>query len=143
MTKILVATDGSDGADRAVDYAANLAKVLNDELLIVNVACGIPAPLFRHLTSRQNAWIRETENAMSAEILSKARARARSQGCGKVLLDSGSGDVVKTIIKIAQDKGVRTIIVGKRGAGRVKGLLLGSVSQKLVSLAPCPVVVVP
>ena len=51
--------------------------------------------------------------------------------------------MARTIIDIAQEKGVDAIIVGKRGAGRVAGLLLGSVSQKLVSLSPVPVTVVP
>ena len=89
MTGILVATDGSDGAGHAVDYAASLAKTLNGELLIVNVAGGIPAPLFRHLTSKQNAWLRETESAVSAEILDRAGARkiaGLSQGYARLRL---------------------------------------------------------
>lgn len=141
--RILTATDGSDGAERAIDFAADLAKAVRGELLIVNVVSGIAAPLFRHLTSEQNAWLRETEGAVSAEILSKAGAHARSDGCHTVLLESVHGDFVEAIIKIARQKDADMIVVGKRGAGRVKGLLVGSVSQKLVSLAPVPVVVVP
>ena len=52
MKRILVATDGSEGADRAVDYAARLAKADSAELLIVNVigGYGLPDKVFRAFT---------------------------------------------------------------------------------------------
>ena len=46
------------------------------------------------------------------------------------------------IITTAQDRRADLIVVGSRGHGRFAGLLLGSVAQKLISLVPCPVVVV-
>ena len=55
----------------------------------------------------------------------------------------GAGYVAQTIIEIAPEKDADVIVVGKHGKGRIAGLLLGSVSQKLVSLAPRPVTVVP
>jgi len=81
--------------------------------------------------------------SLSAETLTKARDRAHGGGVGTVLIESRSGDVAQSIIETAKDKGVDAIVVGKRGAGRIAGLLLGSVSQKLVSLSPLPVTVVP
>ena len=71
------------------------------------------------------------------------RERAQAAGAATVLLESRSGDVAQSIVEIAQEKDVETIVVGKRGVGRVAGLLLGSISQKIVSLAPKPVTVVP
>ncbi len=145
MTLILVATDGSDGADRAVDYAAHLAKAESAELLIVNVigGYGLPDKVTRAFTHAQNAWLEEMLQSLSAQMLTKARDRVRGAGVGAILLESRSGDVAQTIIDIAQEKSVDVIVVGKRGTGRIGGLLLGSVSQKLVSLAACPVTVVP
>jgi nucleotide-binding universal stress UspA family protein len=60
-----------------------------------------------------------------------------------IQLESRVGDVAPTIIDIAKEKQADAIVAGKRGTGRVAGLLLGSVSQKLVSLAPLPVTIVP
>ncbi len=145
MKRILVATDDSEGADRAVDYAARRAKADGAELLIVNVigGYGLPDKVFRAFTRAEQTWLTELLESLSAETLTKARDRARSAGATIIELESRDGDVAPTIIAIAQEKAADAIIVGKRGAGRVTGLLLGSVSQKLVSLSPLPVTVVP
>lgn len=145
MKCILVGTDGSDGADRAVDYAANWAKKSGASLLVVNVVSGdnLPDKLFSRFTYAQQTWLKELLASVSAETLKGARERARSIGVTMVELESRTGDVAQAIITIAQEKDVDAIVVGKRGAGPVAGLLLGSVSQKLVSLAHRPVTVVP
>jgi nucleotide-binding universal stress UspA family protein len=145
MKLILVATDGSETADRAVDYAANLAKRHDAGLLVVNVigGYGLPDSVFSRFTHAQQAWLRELLESMSAQTLTKARDRAKGLGATTIQLESRRGDVAQTIVEIAQEKDADLIVVGKRGEGRLAGLLLGSVSQKLVSLAPRPVTVVP
>jgi nucleotide-binding universal stress UspA family protein len=145
MKHILVATDGSDGAERAVDYAAHQAKNEGDELLIVHVigGYGLPDNVFRQFTQAEQAWLREQFEVVSRKILNAARERARGIGVTTILLESRTGDVAQTIVDIAQEKNVENIVVGKRGVGRIAGLLLGSISQKIVSLAPKPVTVVP
>lgn len=144
MKRILVATDGSDGADRAVDYAAQSAKNYDADLLIVNViGGGLLDNLFTRITDAQQTWLKELLTSESAQMLTRARDRARSVGVTMIQLESRTGDVAATIVEIAREKEVDAIVVGKRGAGRIGGLLLGSVSQKLVSLAPLPVTVVP
>jgi len=145
MKRILVATDGSTGADQAIDYAAQWAKRVDAELVVVNVigGYGLPDRLLEAFTQAQQVWLREMLESLSAETLTKARDRAHGGGVGTVLIESRSGDVAQSIIETAKDKGVDAIVVGKRGAGRIAGLLLGSVSQKLVSLSPLPVTVVP
>jgi nucleotide-binding universal stress UspA family protein len=145
MKRILVAIDGSDGADRAVDYAARLAASEGADLLIVNVVggYGLPESVLGSFSHTQQVWLDELLIAASAEMLTKARDRARKLGTKMIQLESRPGDVVETVIAVAQEKKVDMIVVGKRGAGRITGLLLGSVSQKLVSLAPVPVAVIP
>ncbi len=145
MKRILVATDGSETADRAVDYAANLAKQNAASLLIVNVigGYGLPESLFSQFTNAQQAWLQELLESISAQMLTKARDRARDLGVASIELESRLGDVAQTIADIAEEKNADLVVVGKRGNGRVVGLLLGSVSQKLASLCLRPVTVVP
>jgi nucleotide-binding universal stress UspA family protein len=145
MKRILVATDGSIGGDRAVDYAAQLAKNAGADLLIVNVigGYGLPGKVFTAFAQPQQTGLKELLESLSAELLTKARDRARGVGVAAILLESRTGDAAQTIIEIAQEKETDVIVVGKRGAGLAARLLLGSISQKLVSLAPLPVIVVP
>ncbi len=145
MNRILVATDGSEGADRAVDYAARRAKADGAELLIVNVmgGYGLPDKVFLAFTNDQNVLLKELLASQSAATLTTARDRAREAGVSTIVLESRTGEVAQTIIDIAHEKNADAIVVGKRGAGRVAGVLLGSVSQKLVSLSPLPLTVVP
>ena len=56
---------------------------------------------------------------------------------------SSAGDPAEALIKVAKDVHADAVVVGRRGLGQLKGLLLGSVSQKLASLAPCMAIIVP
>jgi len=142
MRRIMVATDGSDGADRAVDVAAELAKAVAGSLLIVNVGGDMPGDEMKRLAHAEKD-IGDALEARTRQILRDARERAQRLGAPGVQVQSGWGDASEVIIEIAEAQRVDTIVVGRRGRGRLAGLLLGSVSQKLVSLAPCVVIVVP
>jgi nucleotide-binding universal stress UspA family protein len=145
MYRILVATDGSEGADRAIDYAARRAKADRAELLIVNVVggYGLPEKILLAFTNDQSVLLKELLESESTQTLTAAGDRARKAGVGAILLESRTGEVAQTIIKLAEEMKADAIVVGKRGAGRVAGALLGSVSQKLVVLSPLPLTVVP
>ena len=145
MRHIVVATDGSPGADRAVDYAARLAKDSAADLVIVNVigGYGLPGEVFRRFTRGEHVWLEELLEALSAGILRGAQDRVRALGVASAQLASRRGEVAQTILDVAGEKDADAIVVGKRGSGQLAGALLGSVSQKLVSLAPRVVMVVP
>jgi nucleotide-binding universal stress UspA family protein len=99
--------------------------------------------VFLAFTNDQNVLLKELLASQSAATLATARDRAREAGVSTIVLESRTGEVAQTIIDIAHEKNADAIVVGKRGAGRVAGVLLGSVSQKLVSLSPLPLTVVP
>jgi hypothetical protein len=82
------------------------------------------------LTRSEQAWLKEFLESLSAETLTKARERARAAGADQIQLESRTGDVAQSVIAIAKEKAADVIVVGKRGAGLVERLLLGSVSEK-------------
>jgi nucleotide-binding universal stress UspA family protein len=145
MKCIVVATDGSEGAQRAVATAAALAKDSGADLIIANVIGGyeFPGEIFQRLSRPQNVWFHELLAAESANVLKRAQEAADAHGTGKVDLVSRMGDPSETILRIADERNADAIVVGKRGLGRVAGILVGSLSQKLISLATRVVIVVP
>jgi len=145
VKQILVATDGSEGSDRAVDFAANLAKAYGATLLIINIrgGYGLPVALLRQFSNADGAWLGELLTSMSAEVLKSARDRALKIGAPTIVLESRGGKIAQSIIDFAEEKHAEVIVVGKQGSGRVADILLGSVPQKLLSLAACVMVVVP
>jgi nucleotide-binding universal stress UspA family protein len=142
MRYIMVATDGSSGADRAVEVAAELTRALAGDLLIATVADGLLAEEARRMAPIEGD-IGDVLEGLTAQTLGAAEARARHLGVSRIEVRTGSGDVAQSLIDIAAGNSIETIVLGRRGRGQLAGLLLGSVSQKLVSLAPCVVVVVP
>jgi nucleotide-binding universal stress UspA family protein len=75
------------------------------------------------------------------EILQKA-ARAVGNVTAEVHSEHLEGDAAEMIIESAKTHNSDVIVMGSRGLGRFTGLLLGSTSQKVVSHAPCPVLIV-
>jgi nucleotide-binding universal stress UspA family protein len=139
MRHILVATDGSDGGDRALDFAAALAKGIGGVLSIVNVTDELSREDVEVLAQIESDLLDEMDN----QVLNRARTRAGEQGLTSVHTHVGSGDPTAAILEAAAAHAVDAIVVGRRGRSQLTGLLLGSVSQKLASLSTCPVIVVP
>jgi len=142
MQKILVATDGSRGGNRAVIAAAQLAKATNAELSIITVGGNVSGSELKQLV-RVEGDVGEALELLSNQVLDQARKRAKHVGVANIKLRSGWGDAAEVIIEMARREKADTIIVGRRGRGRLAGLILGSVSQKIASLAPCIVMIVP
>lgn len=145
MDRILVATDGSEGAARALDFAIRLAKPFDAMLHLINVigGYGLPTDVMRNLSGSQTSWFDDALAATSAEILHKAREAAAAAGVSSIVLESRRGEVAESILDYANEREIDVIVAGKRGQGRFEAFLLGSVSQKLVSLADKTVIVVP
>ena len=73
------------------------------------------------------------------QILDRARKRLRRRGVTAAKLQSAWGDPAQVIIDTVRREKADILVIGRRGRGRLAGLLLGSVSQKLTSLAAEPI----
>ncbi len=127
--RMLLAVDGSDSNLHAADLAARLSAEWGAELTLVHVA------------SSDRGVTKEGK-----EILAAIRQRITSQG-GTVTRESirvaGIRGSALEIVEAAKEDVADLIITGSRGHSAWAGAALGSVSQRILHLAPCPVLVVP
>ena len=140
MHNIVVATDGSPCAEHAIDVAAMLTKVSGARLLILTVGGNVSGEELRQIAKAEGGTPDAVELLVN-RILEQASERAGAAGVDNVQVQTAWGDSAEMVI--ARREHGDAIVVGRRGRGRLTGLLLGSVSQKLVALAPCMVIVVP
>ncbi|GAB4448714.1 MAG: universal stress protein [Anaerolineales bacterium] len=135
--RILLAVDGSEHAIRAAKVAADLARCMKAELRILVVYAPIPPYLGEpNLQQAINARLDEAQ-----AILQRA-VETVGELPGEIHTELIEGDAAETIIEVAKTRNSDLIVMGSRGLGRLAGLLLGSTSQKVLSHAPCPVLIV-
>ena len=109
---ILVATDGSDRARKAVDLAGDLAIRYGAKVNVVHVLLPFDAKGLMRPARNEN------------------------------LIQTPGGDPAPAILDHAREVGADMIVLGSRGLGDLKGLVMGSVSHKVACLAPCTCVAV-
>lgn len=143
MGTILMATDGSSSAQHALELAARHSAALRTGLAIVTVFSRRHIEDLKAFSRAEQAALGDVLEGESRKFLAAARAKAISLGATDVVAHERHGDPAAEILALARELRANEIVVGRRGRGLLEGLLLGSVSQKLVTLAPCPVVVVP
>ncbi|MCK6453036.1 MAG: universal stress protein [Alphaproteobacteria bacterium] len=149
LKTILVAADGSTHANAAIDLAAEIAAKLGAKLIIVNVIrhVGLDRVPEELRSYEQLEHLRVTERELlqgaADEIVAAAATRARGRGAGAVETLTVVGDPADSLLKIADERKVDLIALGRRGLGAIKGLLLGSVSHKVSQLADCACITVP
>jgi nucleotide-binding universal stress UspA family protein len=133
---VVLGMDGSPGADRAASYARMLAGP-DGHIVAVHV--------------HERMMVRGGTRDVVAD---EADVEARVRDAVDRLAHDGAHielEMVKTagarpaevLADVATERGADVIVVGTRGRGAFEGLFLGSVTQRLLHLAPCPVVAVP
>jgi nucleotide-binding universal stress UspA family protein len=138
---IMVAVDGSESSNRAIDAAAALARLENAALVIVSVAAPSAAATRREFQRIEHSAADPSETASQAILMDAQQRAGWADVRAKTIMLWG--EPAEEIIKAVVGEKVDALVVGRRGHGQLAGLLLGSVSQKLVSLSPCMVTVVP
>ena len=133
---IVLALDGSEGSRRAVPLAVELAKRDNGKLVIVHVE--------EDIVGKGGGPIQATEDEIQAEIRRQAEELAQQGIQASVVLRSVMlGGPAHAIQEVAAEAGADLIVAGTRGHSPVAGLLLGSVTQRLLHIARRPVLAVP
>jgi nucleotide-binding universal stress UspA family protein len=138
MFKTIVwATDGSEAADAALPFAKGLAEGEGHKLVVVH-----SKELLRGRAGGYPMYADEDE------LQTKIRLQAdelRSDGLDVTLrIETGAAPgAAHMIADVARGFGAEVIVVGTRGHTAIGGLLLGSVTQRLLHVAPCPVLAVP
>ena len=169
---ILVPTDGSDHAGKAVNLASDIAEKYGARLVILHVlrrgglteetrhmaevehlaepatasgpfAANTPASTAAVLQrARGNEDEGQILGRIGDRILGAAEMTARENNVERVETRMEEGDPVKGILQAAEQEQANLIVMGCRGLSDLKGLLMGSVSHKVSQLAPCTCVTV-
>jgi len=143
MPGIIVGTDGSAHSQRALEWAIREAGIRRTRLTVLTVYQAIPgyrgtvtSPGVHALAEKARKTAQEEANI----LLDRAGARPRPLS---VTVQAANGLPAEELIRAADDSRADMIVVGARGAGGFKKLLLGSVSTHLTHHAHCPVAVIP
>jgi nucleotide-binding universal stress UspA family protein len=152
--KILVALDGSESSKKAAQAALELAEKLKADLLVLHAisppttyyhstiasptGMSLPSPS-QHEIDAYYAYAKKVATSIVGEVESKGKKLGIHV---KTEISEAVSSVVETILNHAAKENVDLIVVGTRGLGGFKKLLLGSVSNGVVSHAHCPVLVV-
>jgi len=140
-TKLLCATDGSHSADKAVDFAIELAKKIDAHLsfLTVTLVTGESA-------SHSHFWDSSILDAADAQLQSElhtAASKAKSAGLTDIsCVAVGGQNIAASIIQYAERNSYDHIITGSVGRTGVARILLGSIAEDVIIKAHCPVTVV-
>ncbi|MHA1479938.1 MAG: universal stress protein [Candidatus Thorarchaeota archaeon] len=134
---ILVAVDGSDYSEKAVQYGCAIGPPLGAEVILLHVVPRMVSATPYHDTMSDQPFL--ALQKVGEDIL--ARAKKVSGPCQVTdLIDHG--DPASRIIEIADEREADLIIMGSRGLSGIKRLFVGSISDKVTNNAKCPVMVV-
>ncbi len=135
---VIWATDGSETADASLAYARALVALGKGKLLVVH------AEEHFYGGRASGATVLADEDELQAKIRVQVEG-LRAEGIAATLeiIPEHSGKAAHAIAEVARGHDADVIVVGTRGHAPVAGLLVGSVTQRLLHTAPCPVLAVP
>ncbi|MGO0122000.1 universal stress protein [Desulfothermobacter acidiphilus] len=141
MEKILVPVDGSENSLRALRKGIELARMSKQASLTVLTVVPPVDPTFEYGPWLTREQVEEAEKKAAEKILAEAEKLLQQEGlqAEKTVL---VGDAGQEIADYAAQGRYDLIVMGSRGMTPLKGVFLGSVSTKVLALAPCPVVIV-
>jgi nucleotide-binding universal stress UspA family protein len=139
FTRIVLGLDGSPQSDRAYAVVRDLAALTKATVTIVHVREMMLAPAVGGVPRRIDEGHIETRiRAQAAEL-----EAAGNGGELRLIASTYAGGPANDIVAVASEVDAELIVVGTRGLGLIAGILLGNVTQRLLQIAPCPVLAIP
>ena len=139
FSKMLVPVDGSDHSLRALDHALFLAKAAGSKVTAIHV---MEKPPTMYVESQKLLNdIMAKYKTESAKVLDRCKELAAQKGV-KIETVIADGDAATNITDYAKKEGCDIIVIGNRGLGRFKEMVVGSVSNKVLHHAKCSVLIV-
>lgn len=141
VRRILVPTDFSLPAQRALSHALRLAKETGAELNVIHVSESLPAPYgcsaHEYLLEQQHA-----REKVSGEVEALVNKLSGGPFPGSLRIIAMEGVPSQEIVRVAQEKDTDLIIIATHGRTGFKRFVLGSTADKVVRFAPCSVLVI-
>ena len=135
--KILVPLDGSDHSLHALEKAIKIAKKFDSKIVLINV---YSVSSFKVTPSQVFNYVVEIRKAGELMLAEAKKKLTREEIPVETILKEGH--IVEEILKSVTDQNIDLIVIGARGLGIMKEILLGSVSHGVILHAPCPIMVV-
>jgi len=132
---ILLATDGSKYSRAATERAIDFADAYKGNLKILSIV-DVPPEFYAEAPNAVDDLINK-----SKEYVREAKQLAEARGI-KAETFVGEGESPEVIIKLANEQKASAIVMGSHGRTGLRRLLMGSVTEKVIGYAPCPVLVV-
>lgn len=137
--RILVPTDGSESSRRAFRQAAQMAKQLEAQIILLHVVFTPEA--LGYVLSGGATVVQEQFGINGQAVLDITTGTEDTSGI-RLVKKLCPGHPATVIVDEVEKEGVDLVVIGSRGFGPITGSLLGSVSQRVLLKAECPVLVV-
>lgn len=144
---ILIPTDGSETAQKGVDYGLNLAKDLGAKVTILTASDPYPLPGI----AIGSGWIpseqeieefHRTGEESARAILDRANTQAQALGVETALVHVAEARPAEAILQTAAQRGAQLIVIGSHGRRGINRLLLGSQAAEVLAYSTIPVLIV-
>ncbi|HEY3764606.1 MAG TPA: universal stress protein [Gaiellales bacterium] len=137
FARIVVAIDGSRGADRALTTALELARLTGAEITALTIEGPLPAYA---ATIAEVDEVKRQKDRFFESVAEEARARAEQAGVA-IAVEVRAGHAAELITRFAAEHGADLVVVGHKGHF-LEDYVLGSTADRVAHHAPCPVMIV-
>ena len=141
--KFIVAFDGSEASERALDFAVSEAKHLDATIIVVHVLEWLPYS-FLTVQELQERHKRREEEMKRAKTQLLEPILESLKDCGaKVEINVQYGQVAETLVDLIKQKDAKQVLLGRTGRSDMSRLVFGSVVSNMAQVSPVPCTIVP